>query len=60
MAVRKKLEQTADKLSILCLEKYGNVLSSYILTDREIDNKKDLNIISEINKGNEIYRRKQS
>lgn len=59
-AARKKLEQTADKLSTLCLEKYGNVLSFYILTDREIDNKKDLNIISEINKGDEIYRRKQS
>ncbi len=55
---RDKLKQITDKLSILCLEKYGNVLSPYILTDREIDNKKDLNIISEINKGNEIYRRK--
>ncbi len=59
-AARKKLEQTANKLSTMCLEKYGNVLSPYILTNREIDNKKELTIISEINKGDEIYRRKKS
>lgn len=57
-AARKKMEEAADKLSALCLEKYGNVLSPYILTDREIYNKKDLNIISAISKGDEIYRRK--
>ncbi len=57
-AAREKMELAADKLSALCLEKYGNVLSPYILTRREIDNKKDLNVISEIKKGDEIYRRK--
>jgi len=52
---KKKLEPQIEKLSNLCFEVYGNRLSPYILTEREMKQKKDLKVISEIDKGIEIF-----
>lgn len=52
---KKKLEPKIEKLSNLCLEVYGNRLAPYILTEQELKQKKDLKVISEINKGIEIF-----
>lgn len=48
---KEKLEFVLEKLSNECLEIYGNRLSPYILSKQEIKSKRDLKIISEINKG---------
>ena len=50
-----KLEFQVEKLSNLCFEIYGNRLAPYILTERELKQKKKLKVISEINKGIEIF-----
>ena len=52
---KKKLESQIDKLSNMCLEAYGNRLAPYILTEQEIEQKKNLKIVSEINKGIQIF-----
>lgn len=52
---KKKLELQIEKLSNLCLEMYGNRLAPYILTEHEMKHKKNLKIISEINKGLKIF-----
>ena len=52
---KKKLEPQIDRLSNLCLEMYGNRLTPYLLTQQELKQKKNLNIISEINEGLEIF-----
>jgi predicted nucleotidyltransferase len=52
---KKKLEPQIEKLSNLCSEEYGNRLAPYILTEQEMKQKKDLKVISEINKGIEIF-----
>ena len=54
---KKKLESHIDKLSNICLEAYGNRLAAYILTEQEIEQKKNLKIVSEINKGIQIFPR---
>lgn len=46
-----KLEKPIEKLSKLCLEMYGNRLAPYILTVAELKERKNLPVISEINKG---------
>ncbi|MEW6410483.1 MAG: nucleotidyltransferase domain-containing protein [Nitrospirota bacterium] len=56
---KKKLELQIEKLSNLCLEVYGNRLAPYILTEREMKQRKDLKVISEINKGIEIFSEKK-
>jgi predicted nucleotidyltransferase len=53
-----KLEPAIEKLSNICLDKYGNRLAPYILDRQELDQKKNLRIISEINKGIEIFSKK--
>lgn len=50
-----KLEFQVEKLSNLCFEMYGNRLAPYILTERELKQKKNLKVISAINKGLEIF-----
>lgn len=49
------LEEVLDKLSIQCLEKYGNRLAPYVLTEKEFKQKKDLKLIGEIQKGIQLY-----
>lgn len=56
---KKKLESQIDKLSNICLEAYGNRLAPYILTEQEIEQKKNLKIVSEINKGIQIFLKKK-
>ncbi len=56
---KKKLEPQIEKLSNLCFEVYGNRLAPYILTEQEMKQKKNLKIISEINKGLEIIPEKK-
>ena len=52
---REKLESVLDKLSNVCSEAYGNRLSPYILTEQEMKKKKSLRLISEIDKGIQIF-----
>jgi len=46
-------------ISNICLEVYGNRLAPYILTEKEVNQKKRLRIISEVNKGLQIFPRKK-
>ncbi|MBI4681447.1 MAG: nucleotidyltransferase domain-containing protein [Nitrospirae bacterium] len=56
---KKQLETQIEKLSNLCFEVYGNRLATYILTEWEMKQKKNLKVISEINKGLEIFTEKK-
>lgn len=56
---KKQLETQIEKLSNLCFEVYGNRLAIYILTKWEMKQKKNLKVISEINKGLEIFTEKK-
>ena len=53
--LKEKIRTILEKLTILCLDKYGNTLSPYILTQIELENKKRLAIIKEIEKGIQLY-----
>lgn len=55
MQSRKKIESAIDKLSNVCFDVYGNRLAPYILTEQEMRQKKNLRIISEVNKGIQIF-----
>lgn len=46
-----ELSATIDKLSNLCFSLYGNRLAPYILTDAQLEEKKTLPILKEIEKG---------
>lgn len=52
---KEKLEPFVEKLSNLCLELYGNRLAPYLLTQTQLKQKKYAGIISEINKGIQIF-----
>ena len=52
---KEKIESSIEKTSNLCFEIYGNRLAPYILTEKELHFKKDLKIISEIDKGIQIF-----
>ncbi len=54
---KQKLEKFLDKLSNMCLEVYGNRLAPYVLTEKEVSQKKRLKIISEVNKGLQLFPR---
>jgi len=56
---KKKLEPHIEKLSNFCLEMYGNRLAPYILTEKEIEQKKNLKIVSEISKGIQVFPKKK-
>jgi len=56
---KEKLEPQIEKLSNICFEAYGNRLAPYILTEQEMKQKKSLKVISEINKGLEIFPEKK-
>ena len=53
------LEFSIEKLSNICFEVYGNRLAPYILTEQEMKQKKNLRIISEIDKGIKIFPEKK-
>ena len=54
-ASQKKVEEIIESLSGECLEAFGNRLSPYILTEYQYNQKKETDIISELNKGIQIY-----
>ena len=54
-----KLDSHIERLSNICLELYGNSLSAYILTEQELKQKAKLKIISEIEKGIQLFPEKE-
>ena len=56
---KEKLEPQIEKLSNICFEAYGNRLAPYILTEQEMKQKKNLRIISEVDKGIQIFPEKK-
>lgn len=52
---QKTLEESIEKLSTECLEVFGNRLAPYILTKRQYNGKKDLDIIRAIKEGIPLY-----
>jgi len=53
--IEEKIEPSIERLSNMCLEKYGNRLAPYILTEQKMRQKKNLRIISEIEEGIQIF-----
>lgn len=49
------LEEKIEKLSSACLDIFGNRLSPYILTERQLKQRQNLDVIAEVNKGIQIY-----
>jgi len=56
---KKALEPSVEKLSNLCFEIYGNRLAPYILTEQEMNQKRNLKIISEADSGIQIFPKKK-
>lgn len=50
-----KIQNTVDNLSNECLDKYGNRLAAYILTEDKLKQNKKLKITQELEKGIQIY-----
>ncbi|MGB6867533.1 MAG: nucleotidyltransferase domain-containing protein [Candidatus Aminicenantaceae bacterium] len=44
-----------EKLALLCLDRYGNVLSPYVLTEKDLKQKKNLKLIRDIQSGIQLY-----
>ena len=57
---KEKLESSIEKLSNTCFELYGNRLAPYILTEGEMKKRKNLDLVSEINKGIQIFPKSKS
>lgn len=51
----KPLEDALEGLSTACLEKFGNRLAAYVLTEKQFQQKKDLKILEEIEKGIQLF-----
>jgi len=56
---KKKLKLSIEKISGIDFDVYGNRLAPYILTEQEMKQKKGLRVISEINKGMQIFPEKK-
>ena len=56
---KEKLKLSIEKISGICFDVYGNRLAPYILTEQEMKQKKGLRVISEINKGMQIFPEKK-
>ena len=52
---KRRVELATEKLATLCLEKFGNVLSPYILTKEELKARSGLKLISNIQEGIVLY-----
>ena len=55
IAEKKRVETVLDKLSIKCLERFGNRFSPYLLTEQEISQKRGLEVIAAVKKGVQLY-----
>ena len=49
------IESYMEKLALTCLDRYGNVLSPYVLTENDMKQKKNLNLIGDIQSGIQLY-----
>jgi predicted nucleotidyltransferase len=49
------IESYMEKLALTCLDRYGNVLSPYVLTEKDMKQKKNLNLIGDIQSGIQLY-----
>ncbi len=52
---KEAIAPSIEELSTKCLERFGNVLSPYILTENELRQKRHQKLLSEIKSGNQIY-----
>jgi len=52
---KKAIEPHIEKLNHICLDRYGNVLSPYVLTERDMNQKKNPNLIRNIRSGIQLY-----
>jgi predicted nucleotidyltransferase len=52
---KQEIEQAAEELVLLCLERFGNPLSPYILTEKEWKVRNNLKLAEKIKKGIKIY-----
>lgn len=59
MKSKKEIESSIYELSKKCFELYGNRLAPYILTNNEMKKKKNSKIISEIERGIQIFPKKK-
>lgn len=57
---KKDLDHYLQKLSLDCLDVFGNRLSPYTLTEKQLKEKQGLDIISGIEEGIEIYSKEKS
>jgi predicted nucleotidyltransferase len=49
------IEPYIEKLALTCLVRYGNVLSPYVLTEIDMKQKKNLNLMRNIQSGMQLY-----
>ena len=56
-AAKTKILSSLESLNLLCLDKFGNMLSPYILTLVEMQGKRNLKLLSDIESGIILYRR---
>jgi predicted nucleotidyltransferase len=52
---KQEIEQAVEGLVLLCLERYGNPLSPYILTEKEWKERSNLKLAEKIEKGISLY-----
>jgi len=52
---KEAIEPYIEKLALTCLDRYGNVLSPYVLTEKDMKQKKNLNLIRDIRSGIQLY-----
>jgi predicted nucleotidyltransferase len=52
---QRTLEESIEKLTTECLDVFGNRLAPYILTEKEYNEKKDWEVISELKNGIQLY-----
>jgi len=52
---KKEIENSIEKLSSICLTRYGNRLAPYILAQKEMHQKRHLKIVSEITNGIQLF-----
>jgi len=50
-----EMDPYIEKLALLCLDRYGNVLSPYVLTEKDLKQKKNLKLIRDIQSGIQLY-----
>jgi predicted nucleotidyltransferase len=52
---KEAIEPYIDKLALTCLDRYGNILSPYVLTEKEMRQKKNLNLNRDIQSGIQLH-----